>query len=171
MKPKKARNKRHVPRTTINAVEWAVAGVHKLPACSVAATMEPVDAAVLLLKKGKATRDDWNIVCQALNLAEAMAVQSVGANLMAEIIAGQRWLHQIALRMIERGTSTCYAAELDAIDEAVTMYRAQMQVCTQAEFGRAVRHVKNLHRSGAMDDVGRMYVEMAGTDRAGVLRA
>lgn len=160
-KAKKPRNKRYVPRECLaDPVGWAVAGVHKLPTESVEAMFAPIDTARSLLLLGKATRDDWNVVCQALNLAEALAGFGIGANLMPEITDGQRWLHQIALRMIERGTSTCYATELAAIDEALTMYRAQLQVCTQAELSRAVAHVKNLHRSGAMVDVARVFDDM-----------
>jgi hypothetical protein len=159
-KSKKPR-KRYVPREQrADPVTWALAGVHKIPTESIDASFAPINAAFGLLKQGKAAREDWNVISQALNVAEALAGLQIGSNLIPEIVAGQRWLHQIALRMLERDISTCYAAELAAIDEALTMYRAQMQVCTQAEFGRAVARVKDLHRSGAMDDVARLYQEM-----------
>lgn len=160
-KPKPKRNKRYVPRERLaDPVSWAVAGVHKLPTESVEAVFVPVTAAMALLKQGRAGREDWNIVCQALNVAEALAIVAVGSNLMPEIVAGQRWLHQIALRMLEHGSSTCYAAELVAIEEALTMYRAQLQVCTQADFTRAIAHVRNLHRSGAMEQIARVYEQL-----------
>ncbi len=160
-RPKPKRNKRYVPRERLaDPVGWAVAGVHKLPTESIDAVFVPIDEALALLRQGRAGREDWNVVCQALNVAEALAVVAVGSNLMPEIAAGQRWLHQIALRMLETGSSTCYAAELAAIDEALTMYRAQLQVCTQADFSRAIAHVRNLHRSGAMEQIARVYEAM-----------
>lgn len=160
-KQKPKRTKRYVPRERLaDPVQWAMAGVYKLPTVSIDAVFVPIDAAKALLRQGRATCEDWNVVAQALNLAEALAGLQVGANLLPEIIAGQRWLHQIALRMLERDTSTCYAAELAAIDEALVMYRAQLQVCTQADFSRAVAHVKNLVRCGAMDDIARLYQEL-----------
>lgn len=160
-KSKKPRNKPYRPRERlVDPVQWAVAGVHKLPTASIDAAFVPINAAMELLRKGVATRDDWNMVSQALNVAEALASLNIGENLLPAIMAGQRWLHQIVLRMLERGSSTCYAAELSAIDEALVMYRAQMQVCTQAEFGRAVARVKDLHRSGAMDDIARVFQQL-----------
>lgn len=157
-KPKPKRTKRYVPREIqSDPVSWAVAGAHKLPTESLDAMFVPINDAITHLKQGRASRDDWNIVCQALNLAEALAAARIGANLLDAITVGQEALHQIALRMLETGSSTCRAAELSAMDESLVMYRAQLQVCTQAELSRAVARVKNLHRSGAMDDVARIY--------------
>lgn len=41
------------------------------------------------------------------------------------------------------------------------MYRAQMTLCSQAEMMRALRRVNDLHRSGGMQDVKRLYEGMA----------
>jgi hypothetical protein len=160
-KQKPRRQKPYRPRhVQTDPVSWAIAGVHTLPLESQQATMKPVDAAVLLLKQGKSTREDWNVVCQALNIAEELAKLQIGSNLLPQILAGQQALRSVAFRMIGKGSATCYGAELVAIDEALTMYRAQLRLCAQAEFGRAVNRVKQLHASGAMDDVGRMYEQM-----------
>lgn len=162
----KKRSKKYRQRAVqTDPISWAIAGVHTLPVKTIAATFAPIDDAVLKLKQGKATREDWNIPCQALNIAEALANLQIGPNLLPEIASGQSALVSIAQRMIGKGSATCYGAELAAIDEALAMYRAQLKVCTQAEFGRAVARVKELHRSGAMDDVGRMYEQMSAEHR------
>lgn len=162
----KKRCKKYRPRhVQVDPVSWAVAGVHNFTFATVDKTLAPVEQAIVLLKKGEAMREHWNIPCQALNIAEALTKEGVGANLLPAIQAGQQALMAIALRMIEKGGPTaCYAAELAAIDEAVLMYRAQMSACTQAEFGRAMDRVKMLHRSGAMTDIGRMYLQMVSAD-------
>jgi hypothetical protein len=158
---KKPRNKKYRPREIqTDPVTWAIAGVHKFPTETIAATFVPVDEAMLLLKLGKATREDWNVPCQSLNIAEALAGLRIGPNLMPQIRAGQEALSKIAQRMIGTGKATCYGAELAAIDEALVMYRVQMKVCTQGEFTRAVNRVKELHRSGGMDDMCRLYDRM-----------
>lgn len=156
-KPRKAYRPRAVQS---DPVSWAIAGVHTLPAESKRAMMVPIDAAVLLLKRGQAARDDWNVICQALNLAEALAGLQIGSNLTPQIAAGQGALRTIAQRMIGTGRATCYAAELALVDEALAMYRVQVRLCTQAEMSRAVARVKELHRSGAMEDVARLYEGM-----------
>jgi hypothetical protein len=157
----KKRNKSYRPREILaDPISWAIAGAHTLPTESQSALLAPIDAAIVLLKQGKATRDDWNVCAQALNLAEALAGAQIGSNLMPQIRAGHKALEQVAIRMIERGTSTCYAAELAAIDEAIVMYRCQVRVCTQAEMSRALARVKELHRTGAMDQVAEIYEKM-----------
>lgn len=161
MKIKPKRTKRYQPRIVQpDSVAWAVAGVHKMPFQRIDALFVPINAAVTLLKQGKATRCEWNGICQALNIAEALAGLQIGANLLPEIRAGQTALKQIALRMIGKGSATCYASELAAVDESLVMYRAQLKVCTQAELERAIAKVKAAHNSGAMDDIGRLYLSM-----------
>jgi hypothetical protein len=161
----KKRNKKYRPREIqTDAISWAVAGVHTFPAETIATTFKPIGEAILLLKKGQATREDWNVPCQSLNIAEALAGLKIGPNLMPQIRAGQEALSKIAQRMIGTGKATCYGAELAAIDEALVMYRVQMKVCTQAEFSRAVNRVKELHRSGAMEDMCRLYERMTKDD-------
>lgn len=158
MKPK--RTKKYKPREILaDPVSWAIAGSHLLPRESVAAAFVPIDAALLILKQGRALRDDWNMVAQALNVAEALAELQVGHNLVAEIAAGQAALMAIAQRML-KGSATCYASELADVDEALFVYRAQLKVCTQADFGKAVKRVRQLHACGAMQDVERVFEGM-----------
>lgn len=66
----------------------------------------------------------------------------------------------IALRM-QGGDMHCRAPELAAITEAIAMYRIQLRLCSQAEFGRAVKKTKEMHRCGAMDDVTALFDRMA----------
>lgn len=156
-KPRKA----YRPRDQLaDPVSWAIAGVHTFPIATQQAIMAPIHAAVLRLKQGRAGRDDWNIVRQALNVAEALAALHIGPNLLPQIGAGQQALHAIARRMVGAGHTVCDGAELVAIDEAVAMYRAQLRLCTQAESSRAFARVKALHALGAMDDDGRLFEQM-----------
>jgi len=70
-------------------------------------------------------------------------------------------LHTVAMRMLSKGSSTLRATELAAIREGRDMYQIQLSLCSQAECMRAVSRVQNLHRSGAMADVAKLYAQMA----------
>jgi hypothetical protein len=156
----KKRNKAYRPRhVQSDPVSWAIAGVHTLPAEQQRKAMQQVDAAVLLLKQAKATRDDWNVIHQALNIAKALADLQIGANLLQQINSGEHALRDIAGRMA-LGKTACYGYEIALIDEAVSMYQIQLRLCTQAEFQRAVKRVRQLVMCGAMDDTGRLYEQM-----------
>lgn len=157
-KQKQPRNKKYTPRDVqSDPVSWAIAGVHLMPAQMIAQCLDPINVAFLLLKRGVATRDEWNHVSTALNIAEALAGLDVGVNLMPAIEKGQHALHKIALRMLETGDKACKAPELANIAEAIAMYRAQLQVCTQAEIGRAVKRSKAL----ILESSGAAYSAMA----------
>lgn len=154
--------KPHRPRGALtNPVDWAIAGAHLMPDFDRERVLAPVKAAIALLKQGRADREQWNTLAQALNIGEALGAEQVGRNLLPEVRAGQAALQSVALRMAAGGNSTCRATELAAIDEAFLMYEAQLKVCTQADLGRAVRRVKLWHSSGAMSDIGRMFEKMS----------
>lgn len=164
---KKPRNKAYKPKPILaDPLSWAIAGAHTLPAPKQAELLAPVSAALLKLQHATADRDDWNTLANALNLAEALCGLQIGPNLLPEITKGMEALHAVAMRMLASARSTCRGAEIAAIVEALDMYRAQLQLCSQAEMSRAVARVKDLHRSGAMDRVAQIYRQMDLNGRA-----
>jgi hypothetical protein len=153
--------KPHRPRgKLVDPVSWAVAGVHTLHDTVRETMMAPVKATMENFRAGRADRDDWNELAQAMNVAESLAQEQVGRNLLPQIKDAQTALRDFGLRLAAGGTSTCQTVELKALDEGIFVYEAQLRVCTQADLGRAVRRVKALHTSGAMIDVGRLYESM-----------
>lgn len=158
---KKPRNKKYHPKPVqVDSLSWALAGAHRLPSESVDAAMAPSLAALALLKQGKASRMDWNMIAQMFNIGQALAAAGVGMNLTPFLAAGDDALESIAIRMIGGKTTACYAHELSTIAEALDMFQAQLRVCTQGEWGRALARVKQLHQSGAMRDVSKLYGKM-----------
>ena len=159
---KKSRSKGYRPRQVcIDSAAWAISGSFTLPISTQRELMAPVDTAMRQLQMATANRDDWNVLANGLNIAEALCGQNIGNNLLSKILSGQSALHAVAIRMIPTGSSTCKGCEITDILEAVDMYRIQLNLCSQAELSRAVRRVKNLHRSGAMADVAKIYEKMA----------
>ncbi len=163
MRTKAKRNKKHHPRQVQNdPVSWAVAGVHLFPTETQRDLLAPPGAAFVKLRQGAADREDWNMLSQSLNLAEALAGLHIGPNLLPAIMAGQSALHQIAMRMLGKGCSTCYSKELVDIEEALAMYQAQLKKCSQAEYSRAIARVKDWVRDGTMDKTAQLYARMNG---------
>lgn len=158
--------KQHRPRlVSANSMDWAMSGAYTLPAYTQKQILEMVETGFDALRRGQATRDEWNALANALNIAEALAGLRIGPNLMPAIQAGMDALHSVALRMLSGKSSTCHASELSAITEALDMYRIQLRLCSQAEMTRAVQRVNDLHRSGAMKDVARLYAGMAESEK------
>lgn len=159
----KKRNKKYKPREIkANALDWAIAGVFTFPVETQRDIMKQPMASFELLRQGRASRDDWNQICQALNVGEALCELHIGDNLLDAFHQGHEALHQIALRMLGGKSSTCYAHELAAVTEALDMHKIQLQLCTQAEFSRAIKRVTNLINGGAQDDVAKTYARLNG---------
>ncbi len=160
-KPKKPRNKAYKPREVqADAISWAIAGSFTLHAGTQTEIMRRPELAFDALRAGTAGRDEWNEICQAMNIGEALTEAHIGDNLRPDFDRAHTALHEIALRMLATGRSTCHAAELAALREGLDMYAIQLRLCTQAEFSRAIERVKNLLRGGAVDDVVRLYDRM-----------
>lgn len=54
----------------------------------------------------------------------------------------------IALRIMKGKGSTCYAAELEAIRLGLNSYGAQIKLCSQSEYNRAVNRVQGRLSNG-----------------------
>ncbi|WP_395009801.1 hypothetical protein [Undibacterium sp.] len=162
-KSKVKRTKKHRPiAVKTNAVEWAIGGAFTFPIETQQKIMKEPLAAFELLRQGKASRDDWNMICQALNVGEALCELNICNNRLDDFNKGHDALHQIALRMLAGKPSTCYAHELAAVKEAMDMHKIQLQFCSQGEFSRAVKRVTNLLKGGAQDDVAMTYARLNG---------
>ncbi len=99
--------------------------------------------------KGNGNRDDIDVLIAALNIAEAMVVQGVGADYACEIRAGQDAL----LEMTKRGISMSNrfilkAPELAAINLAMEVHDAQLDAITVQQLERALQYVHRVVRSG-----------------------
>ena len=102
------------------------------------------------------------MICQALNVGEALCELNICNNRLDDFNRGHDALHQIALRMLAGKSSTCYSHELAAVKEAMDMHKIQLQFCSQGEFSRAVKRVTNLLKGGAQDDVAMTYARLNG---------
>lgn len=162
----KKRNKKYKPREIKgNCIEWAIAGVHTFPIETQRDIMKEPLASFERLREGRASREDWNQICQALNVGEALCEFNIANDHLDDFHKGHEALHQIALRMLAGKSSTCYAHELAAITEALDMHKIQLQFCTQAEFSRAIKRVTNLINGGAQDDVAKTYARLNGATK------
>lgn len=158
----KKRNKKYAPKiASANTLEWAIAGRCLLPKHMQDGILGSVRQAMQDMRFGRLTKDTWNTLANAANIAEALCYLNIGNNLLPQIEYTQNALHDIAMRMIERGTSTCYAQELATITEGMEMYEIQLSLCTQAELTKALKNVERAHNDGRMVKVKDAYERMA----------
>jgi hypothetical protein len=93
------------------------------------------------LRLGQADKDDVDILIQAFNVTEALAIRNIGEDFRAEIKAGQDALYNLGVRSVSLGRFVATGPELNAINLTMEIHDAQLDICTVAEM------------EGALDDV------------------
>ena len=99
--------------------------------------------AIEALRKGEATIDDMDAIINAFNVTEALAIKGIGDDYRAEIKAGQDAVLEIAVRAKEKdaGRFVVTGPELSAINLAMEVHDAQLDVCTVAQLESALDYV------------------------------
>jgi hypothetical protein len=155
------RTKKYRPKAVSeNPILDALYGASVLDAERKQEIMTHIYLALDLLRQGKAERHHWNTICQGANIGEALTELHIGDNLRPDFDRGHAALHQVALRMLQGASSTCRAAELEAIRECVAMFEIQLGICTNGELARAERRVQNLLSGGAVENVTQTYARL-----------
>lgn len=126
---------------TMDIAKWAVAMVTEKDRD---ALLGPIEEAYVVLREGRLQKDTWNCLANCMNIAEALANDGIGPNLLPELMRAQYALRQIARRILEHGSSTVYGLELALVREGIDMFNAQLQQATNGEVRNATRKVAHL---------------------------
>lgn len=100
------------------------------------------------LRQGIATRTDWNYVIDCLNAGEALCEMRICSEFADDMAGALAAMSAIAHRIMQGKGSTCYAAELEAIRLGLNSYGAQIKLCSQSEYNRAVNRVQGRLSNG-----------------------
>lgn len=106
--------------------------------------------ALEVLRTGGGGKSDMDVVIAALNMTEALARLRIGIELSDQILAGQDALYALAQRGARMGRFVFTGPELQAVNLAMEIHDAQLDICTVAELEKAVEIVKQELRSKRM---------------------
>jgi hypothetical protein len=93
------------------------------------------------LRLGQADKDDVDILIQAFNVTEALAIKNIGDDFRAEIKAGQDAIYSLGVRSVGIGRFVATGPELSAINLTMEIHDAQLDICTVAEMEGALDYV------------------------------
>lgn len=105
-------------------------------------------AALAAVTQGKAARDDIDTLIAAMNMTEAFAIINIGADWSAEIRAAQDALYAVAKRGVTMGRFVLTGLELKAINLAMDIHDAQLEVSTVRQLEQALDIVNKTIRHG-----------------------
>jgi len=104
--------------------------------------------ALAQLARGAATRADMDVIIAALNVAEALIMQDVGDEYLQQLRDGQAAIVELSKRGIERGALVATGPQLTAINWAMELHDAQLDVITVHQLERAIAKVQAIVRGG-----------------------
>lgn len=105
------------------------------------------------LAQGRATRADIDVIIAALNIAEALIMQDVGKEYLQQLRDGQAAIVELSRRGLERGSFIATGPQLTAINWAMELHDAQLDVITVAQLERAIAKVQAIVLGGGAQAV------------------
>jgi len=95
--------------------------------------------AMAALAQGTATKADVNALINALNVMESLWRLGFGEEYRGVVDAGLRALRSVGARGVEANKFVPVAAEMDALNTAMELHDAQLEVITVRDMERAVK--------------------------------
>ena len=125
----------------LDAVQWVINGFRNISETGDAVLHLKIKnhESLECLRKGEAQRIDIDTIIGAFNIAEALARMKIGDDYATDIKAGQDALLDVAKRGVSRDDKFILkAAELSAINLAMEVHDAQLEITTIGELEKAM---------------------------------
>ena len=98
--------------------------------------------AMAMLTQGQATKKDIDVIISALNVTESLYRLGFGREYKDVVNAGLRALRSVGKRGLESGKFILKADEMAALNEAMELHDAQLDVITVKDMERALLIVR-----------------------------
>ena len=105
------------------------------------------------LTKGVATRQDIDSLIQAVNMVEALYRLGFGREYFTEVRAGLDALHAVGVRGVKTGRFILKSEEMNALNEAMELHDAQLEVITLKDMENAIKLVNEELRQKKMRSI------------------
>lgn len=124
----------------LDAMSWVKSGMKPVAQTGDAITTLKLrnHGAMATLTKGEATRQDLDILIACMNITEAYWRMGIGVEYKEVVSAGLAALRSVGKRGVESGRFILKADEMAALNEAMELHDAQLEVSTVKEMERAL---------------------------------
>jgi hypothetical protein len=139
---KRPRNKKYRPRqVATNPIAEIFGGMGSTHAQHLQELHIKNHAALAAMVQGRGTRDDWDRLVGAINMANVMCEQGIGNEFREQTIAARDALCQVGVRYHKFGSFGFTGAELMTMNEAFTCHEAQLENVRAIDIDRAANEV------------------------------
>lgn len=104
--------------------------------------------ALAAMTQGRATNEDFNMLISALNVTEALMLQDMGTPWLPQLKAGQEALKAVGARYKQIKRFVLRGEEMAALNLAMEVHDAQLEICTVAQIEQAIMTVRRVVTSG-----------------------
>lgn len=98
--------------------------------------------AMAAISTGTASREDWNRLVGAINIAIVMSEQGIGPEYRDELMLGQDALLSLGVRSVETDRFVFKGSELTAVNNALAVHDLQLKVSRMIDLDRAAEEVE-----------------------------
>lgn len=141
MPASKRPRKAYRPRPVLaNAATRAMNTCTRLTADEVAQAQDPLDEAFDSLDAGTGSAEQWAIVVDAMNVAEALAAERICSDEASRqtIAAAQQALARLHRQHQVLGSWVLWPEDRVALADGVELHRLQLSLCAYSEYRRAI---------------------------------
>ena len=137
---RKCRKKYKPKGVIVDTMSWVKSGMKPVAETGDAITVLKLrnHGAMAALTKGQATRQDLDILISCLNITEAYWRMGIGYEYKEIVNAGLAALRSVGKRGLESGKFILKADEMAALNEAMELHDAQLELSTVKEMERAL---------------------------------
>lgn len=130
--------KKYKPRPMmVNPVDYVVSGFKPIAPGSAVKLKLINHSAMLSLTNGTATKTDWDYICTALNVAVVLAEHGVGDDYFDDIKTAMMAHAACGKRYYNGGRFGYTGEQLTAVNKALEVHDAQVDIATVAEMEKA----------------------------------
>lgn len=124
----------------LDAMSWVKSGMKPVAQTGDAITTLKLrnHGAMAMLTKGEATRQDLDILISCMNITEAYWRMGIGVEYKEVVNSGLAALRSVGKRGVESGRFILKADEMAALNEAMELHDAQLEVSTVKEMEQAL---------------------------------
>jgi hypothetical protein len=139
---KRPRNKKYHPReVATNPLVEIFGGMGSTHAQHLQTLHLKNHAAFSALAQGRGTRDDWDRLVGAINMANVMCEQGIGNEFREQTIAARDALCEVGKRYMRIERFVFTGPELATMNEAMTCHEAQLENVRAIDIDRAANEV------------------------------
>ena len=138
-KPRKPHRPKYIARNVLSTVFGGMGGDHIEHLRTIQIRSH---RALAEMTQGRGTREGWDLLVGAVNMANVMCEQGIGDEFRAVTIGARDALLEVGKRIVTKGRVLLKGDELGAIREALECHDAQLENVRAIDVERAAREVE-----------------------------